>query len=108
MTIATINPATGETLRSFEPLSTAQLEEKLERAAETFRRYRLTPITSRAQMMMNAAEILEADQEKFGLLMTTEMGKPLKAAFEEAAKCAGPCRYYAEHAAAFLADEEIV
>jgi succinate-semialdehyde dehydrogenase/glutarate-semialdehyde dehydrogenase len=107
MAIATINPATGETLMTFEPLSEAQLEEKLARASETFRRYRRTPFPKRAEMLLHAAEILEAEQEKFGHLMTTEMGKPLRAAREEAVKCAWACRYYAENGAAFLADEEV-
>jgi succinate-semialdehyde dehydrogenase / glutarate-semialdehyde dehydrogenase len=105
MTIQSINPATGERLRSFEPLSESQIEEKIGRAAETFQRYRRIPVASRAQMMARAAEILVAEKEKFGRLMTTEMGKPLRAAVEEAAKCAWNCRFYAEKAAEFLADE---
>src|SRR5262245_64535711 len=107
MTIQSINPATGERLRSFEPLSESQIEEKIGRAAETFQRYRRIPMASRAQLMMRAAEIVEAEKEKFGRLMTTEMGKPLRAAVEEAAKCAWNCRFYAEKAARFLADEVI-
>jgi succinate-semialdehyde dehydrogenase / glutarate-semialdehyde dehydrogenase len=107
MTIQSTNPATGETLRSFEPLAESQVEEKIERAAETFRRYRRIPMAARARMMMRAAEILEAEKEEFGRLMTTEMGKPLRAAVEEAAKCAWNCRFYAEKAAEFLADEAI-
>jgi succinate-semialdehyde dehydrogenase / glutarate-semialdehyde dehydrogenase len=107
MIIQSINPATGERLRSFEPLSESQIEEKIGRAAETFQRYRRIPMASRAQMMARAAEILEAEKEKFGRLMTTEMGKPLRAAVEEAAKCAWNCRFYAEKAAEFLADEVI-
>jgi succinate-semialdehyde dehydrogenase/glutarate-semialdehyde dehydrogenase len=107
MTIQSINPATGKKLYSFEPLSESQIEEKIGRAADTFRDYRRIPIASRAQMMTRAAEILEAEKENFGRLMTTEMGKPLRAAIEEAAKCARVCRYYAERAAEFLADEEI-
>jgi succinate-semialdehyde dehydrogenase / glutarate-semialdehyde dehydrogenase len=107
MTIQSINPATGEKLCSFESLSESQIEEKISRAAETFRDYRRIPIASRGQMMTRAAEILEAEKENFGRLMTTEMGKPLRAAIEEAAKCAWVCRYYAERTAEFLADEEI-
>src|SRR5499427_10095950 len=107
MIIQSINPATGERLRSFEPLAESQLEEKIERAAETFRRYRRIPVTERARMMSRAAEYLEAEKEEFGRLMTTEMGKPLRAAIEEAAKCAWNCRFYAEKAAEFLADEVI-
>jgi succinate-semialdehyde dehydrogenase/glutarate-semialdehyde dehydrogenase len=107
MAIASINPATGETLRSFEPLSEAQIEEKLERAAAAFRSYRNTTFADRGRMTLRAAEILEAEKEKFGRLITTEMGKPLRAAIEEVAKCAWNCRFYAENAAGFLADEVI-
>src|SRR5262249_44953884 len=107
MAIASINPATGAELRVFESLSDAQIEEKLARAAETFRSYRRAPMASRARMMIKAAEILETEKDKLGRLMTTEMGKPLRAAIEEAAKCAWNCRFYAENAAGFLADEVI-
>ena len=107
MAIATINPATGEMLHTFEPLSDAQLEEKLECAANTFRSYRRTSFAERAEKMVKAAEILEAEKEKFGRLMTIEMGKTLRAAIEEAQKCARGCRYYAETAERFLADEVI-
>src|SRR5215813_8114277 len=107
MTIQSINPATGERLRSFELLAESEVEEKIERAAETFRSYRRVTVAARARMMSRAAEILEAEKEEFGRLMTTEMGKPLRAAIEEAAKCAWNCRFYAENAAGFLADEVI-
>jgi succinate-semialdehyde dehydrogenase/glutarate-semialdehyde dehydrogenase len=107
MTIQSINPATGERMRSFEPLSESEIEEKISRAAEAFRDYRRISIDSRARMMTRAAEVIEAEKETFGRLMTNEMGKPLRAAIEEAAKCAWVCRYYAEKAAEFLADEEI-
>jgi succinate-semialdehyde dehydrogenase / glutarate-semialdehyde dehydrogenase len=107
MAIATINPATGERIKSFEPLSEAQIDAKLQRAADTFSEYRRMPFAERARRMTRAAEILEAEKEGFGRLMTTEMGKPLKAAIEEAAKCALGCRYYAENAERFLADEVV-
>ncbi|HEY7636528.1 MAG TPA: NAD-dependent succinate-semialdehyde dehydrogenase [Gemmatimonadales bacterium] len=107
MPIATINPATGQTVRTFTPLSEAELDARLQRAADTFRRYRKTAIADRARMMSRAAEILESEKEKFGKIMVTEMGKPIKAAVEEAAKSAWGCRYYAENAARFLADEPV-
>jgi succinate-semialdehyde dehydrogenase/glutarate-semialdehyde dehydrogenase len=107
MPIATINPATGQTLRTFAPISDAELDARLQRAADTFRRYRETPIADRARMMSRAAEILDSEKEKFGKLMVTEMGKPIKAGVEEAAKSAWGCRYYAENAARFLADEPV-
>jgi succinate-semialdehyde dehydrogenase / glutarate-semialdehyde dehydrogenase len=105
MAIASINPGTGETLKTFEALSAAQIEDKLQLADSTFRAYRETPFAERARMMMRAAEILETEKEAFGKTMTTEMGKPLKAAIGEAEKCAWVCRYYAENAQQHLADQ---
>jgi succinate-semialdehyde dehydrogenase/glutarate-semialdehyde dehydrogenase len=105
MTIASINPTTGETLQTFDALTAAQIEEKLQLAADTFRTYRHTPISQRAARMQRAAEILEADKQALGKMMTGEMGKPLKAAIAEAEKCAWVCRYYAENAQHQLADQ---
>jgi succinate-semialdehyde dehydrogenase/glutarate-semialdehyde dehydrogenase len=107
MAIATINPATGETVRSFEPLTEAEIDASLTRAVEAFAGHRRTSFAERAKGMTRAAEILEAEKEEFARLMTMEMGKPLKAAGEEAAKCALACRYYAEWAERFLADEAV-
>ncbi len=105
MAIATINPSTGELLKSFEPISDSQLEAKLQRAVGAFQEFGRTSFASRATMMVKAAEILEADKEKLGRMMTIEMGKTYRSAVDEAAKCAWVCRYYAEHAEKFLADE---
>ena len=105
MTIASINPATGETLKIFEALSDSQIEEKLRLAVAAFSDFRRTTFADRAARMMKAAQILESDKEKFGRVMTTEMGKTYRSAVEEAAKCAWVCRYYAENAERFLADE---
>ncbi len=107
MPIATINPATGELIQTFEPLSAAQIEQKLQLAVTTFRAERKTPFAERARRMRKAADILERDKEKFAHLMTLEMGKPYKAAVAEAMKSAGGCRYYADNAEKFLADEVI-
>ncbi|MGA8489858.1 MAG: NAD-dependent succinate-semialdehyde dehydrogenase [Terriglobales bacterium] len=107
MAIASVNPTTGELLKSFEPLSDAQIEGKLKRAAETFSKYKRTTFAERASMMLKVAEILESDKEKFARAMTTEMGKPFRAAVDEAVKCVSACRYYAENAERFLADEVI-
>ncbi|NEP11323.1 MAG: NAD-dependent succinate-semialdehyde dehydrogenase [Symploca sp. SIO2C1] len=104
MGIATINPATGATLKTFEPLSRESIEAKLALAQQTFEQYRRTPMSQRAQWLNQAAEILEGDKVSFGKLMTMEMGKTIKGAIAEAQKCALVCRYYAEHAAEFLAD----
>src|SRR5580692_5294740 len=106
MPIATINPATGELLRTFEALTAAQLEQKLQLAAEEYPRFRKLSFAQRAAMMNRAADILEADKEELGRIMTTEMGKTLSSAIAEAVKCAWVCRYYAENAEKFLAPEE--
>jgi succinate-semialdehyde dehydrogenase/glutarate-semialdehyde dehydrogenase len=105
MSIATTNPATGVVLKTFEAISDAQLDEKLQRAVDAFGAFRNTSFASRAALMVKAAEILEADKEKFARIMTTEMGKTYRSAVDEAVKCAWVCRYYAEHAEKFLADE---
>jgi len=105
MAIATINPANGEVVATFEPLSAAEIEKKLQLAVSAFHSGRATSFAERARCMTRAAEILESDRERFGRLMTLEMGKPYKAAIAEAVKCATACRYYAEHAEKFLADE---
>ncbi len=105
MPIASINPATGEKVATFESLTEPQLEEKLQRAAVTFPIHRRTTFAERAQMMMRAVEILEQEKQEFASVMTLEMGKPIKAAVSEAEKCALVCRYYAENAVKHLADE---
>jgi succinate-semialdehyde dehydrogenase/glutarate-semialdehyde dehydrogenase len=105
--IATINPATSETLREFQALSAAALEEKLNLAWTTFHSYRHTPWPDRARSLQKAAEILETEKREYGTLMTTEMGKTLPSAIAEAEKCAWACRYYAENGERLLADEPV-
>jgi succinate-semialdehyde dehydrogenase/glutarate-semialdehyde dehydrogenase len=103
--IATVNPATGETLRTFDEMSEPDVDRRLAAAAEAFASYRLTSFGERARWMRAAAEILDAERDQIAALMTTEMGKTLASARQEVAKCAVGCRYYAEHAAGFLSDE---
>jgi succinate-semialdehyde dehydrogenase/glutarate-semialdehyde dehydrogenase len=105
--IASINPATGETLRTFEAATPAEIDATLGRADAAWRTYRRTPLAARAEWLGNAARILESEQDRLGRLMTLEMGKPIAAARTEAAKCALACRYYAEHGERLLADEPI-
>jgi succinate-semialdehyde dehydrogenase/glutarate-semialdehyde dehydrogenase len=105
MAITSINPATGEVLRTFEPLSAAEIGVKIKRAADTFPRFRKLTYAERARMMLKAGDILESDKEALGRLMTLEMGKTYTSAVAEAVKCAAACRYYAENAERFLADE---
>ena len=107
MAIATINPATGETLKTFTPLTDAEIETKLALAQSTFEQYRHTTFSQRSQWLNRCADILEKDAAKFGQIMTMEMGKTLQSAIAEAKKCALVCRYYAEKAPEFLADVPI-
>jgi succinate-semialdehyde dehydrogenase / glutarate-semialdehyde dehydrogenase len=107
MAIESRNPATGEQIASFEPLDAAAVEHKLASAVTAYRAWRKTPIAERTRLLRAAADILEAEADAFGRLMTLEMGKLAKPAREEVLKAARGCRYYAEHAAAFLAEEDI-
>lgn len=107
MAIATINPATGELLKTFEPLSDAEIAQKLDLGQQTFEKYHKTSFAERSHWMQKAADILDQEKEDFAKIMTLEMGKPFKAAIAEVEKCALVCRYYAEHAAEFLADVTI-
>ncbi len=105
MAIATVNPATGETLRTFEALSAGELTERIARASAAFRDYRRTSLEQRAQWLSAAADVLDKDTDAVAELMTTEMGKTVAAARAEVAKCAKLLRYTAEHGAGFLARE---
>ena len=107
MSIATINPATGETMETFTPLTEAQLQDRLQLAHETFRQHRRTPFADRADKMRHVVDILKADQESLARTMTLEVGKTLKSSREEVEKCARCCRFYADNAEAFLADRPI-
>ncbi len=108
MGIATINPATGQVIHRFEPLTTAQVNQALDLAQQSFLTYRQTSWQQRSEWMLNAAAHLERERQAYGELITLEMGKPVKSAVAEVQKCAWVCRYYAEHAATFLADEIVV
>jgi succinate-semialdehyde dehydrogenase/glutarate-semialdehyde dehydrogenase len=105
MAIATINPATGQLVRRFEPHSRGEIEHRLERAITAFHVYRRTNVADRARWLARAAEILDADRETLARLMVLEMGKTIRSARSEAEKCALACRYYAEHGGAMIASE---
>ncbi len=105
MSIATINPATGETLKHFQSLTGEEIDQKLTQSQTAWISFRQTSFRQRQQWLENAAELLERDAEKFAEIITTEMGKPLKSAVAEVQKCALVCRYYAQHGEHFLADE---
>jgi succinate-semialdehyde dehydrogenase/glutarate-semialdehyde dehydrogenase len=105
MPIATVNPATGETLKTFEPLDAHGIEERIARAESAFRAYRTTDFASRAALLESAAGLLDKERDEIARTVTTEMGKTLAAARAEAAKCAKAMRWYAANAERLLADE---
>lgn len=107
MTLKSISPMTGDVLATFEPLSEAALEEKLQLAAATRASYRRTTMAQRKAWLLAAAGLLQAEAEPLGRIITSEMGKPLKAAISEVEKCALGCRYNAENAEAMLREEDV-
>ncbi|MEV6996987.1 NADP-dependent succinic semialdehyde dehydrogenase [Streptomyces sp. NPDC093982] len=106
MPIATVNPANGETLKTYEAMGAEEIERRLQLAEATFRTYRTTSFVDRARLLIQAASLLEGDQDDIARTMTTEMGKPIKQSRAEVAKCAKAMRWYAERAEELLADEE--
>jgi succinate-semialdehyde dehydrogenase/glutarate-semialdehyde dehydrogenase len=106
MPIATVNPANGETLKTYDALGAEEIEHRLATAEAAFRACRTTSYADRARLLNRAADLLEEDQQDIARVMTTEMGKPVKQARAEAAKCAKTMRWYAAHAEELLADEE--
>ncbi|GAB4079565.1 NADP-dependent succinic semialdehyde dehydrogenase [Modestobacter muralis] len=107
MAIATINPATGETLKTFEPLTDDVLEDKIARASAAYASYRRTSVQDRVGWLRAAADVLDADTDPVAALMTTEMGKTLTSAKAEVAKCAKALRYYADHGPAMLEPQHL-
>ncbi len=107
MPFESVNPTTGERIRSYPSLDAAGVEAALERAAAAFETWRNVSFDERSARMRHAARILEDEAPELGAIMTREMGKPIGAGEAEAEKCAWACRFYADHAASFLADETV-
>jgi succinate-semialdehyde dehydrogenase / glutarate-semialdehyde dehydrogenase len=105
MPIASINPATGELTKRFEPHRDAEIEKALKRAVSAFEKHRRSSFADRAAKLQRAAEILEKDRDHLARIITSEMGKLLRGALEEIEKCARGCRYYAEHGEKFLTEQ---
>jgi succinate-semialdehyde dehydrogenase/glutarate-semialdehyde dehydrogenase len=107
MAIASINPATGVTLQSFEEHSDAEVQRRLGAAVQAFEQQRKSSFEERGAMLLRAAQLLERDKTALGQLISEEMGKTLKSGVAEAEKCALACRHYAEHGADYLRDEPV-
>ena len=107
MGISTVNPATGETLRTFEPFSEDQIGAKLALADTAFSQWRLTSFAVRSAALQLTAELLETHKQQLGELLTLEMGKTLASAIAEVEKCVIACRYYATHAENMLSPKEV-
>ena len=105
MPIATTNPATGQVLKTYDPMSDEQVDAAIDRADLAFRQLRKTTIAQRGRWLTAAADLLEAERDETARLMTTEMGKTYAAARAEVTKCATACRFYAAKAPEMLADE---
>ena len=107
MPIATVNPATGETLKTFDAHTSEEVNAKLDKATEAYKRHRLTSFSERSEKMRRAGEILIERKDELGRLMTLEMGKPIKAGIAEAEKCASACFFYADEAEQMLEPIEV-
>jgi len=107
MSYATINPATGQTEKTFPAHTPAEVEELVQQAFDTFLEYRTTTYAERARHLINAADLFEGEAPDIARIVTTEMGKTFAAARAEASKCALGLRWFAEHAEALLADQPI-
>jgi succinate-semialdehyde dehydrogenase/glutarate-semialdehyde dehydrogenase len=107
MPIATVDPSTGHVVRTYDPLTPEQIEDKVALAAESFRRYRQVSFEERAACMARLGDLMERNKGVLGRLITLEIGRPLSAALAEVEKCGRVCHFYAEHAAEFLGDETV-
>jgi succinate-semialdehyde dehydrogenase / glutarate-semialdehyde dehydrogenase len=109
MSIASINPTTGQQLKICPTLADDVLRAKIIGSGRVFQEYRQTSWTQRSQWLHQAAILLRDDRQslEWAKLMTLEMGKPIEQAIAEIQKCAGVCDYYAEHGAEYLAPEII-
>jgi succinate-semialdehyde dehydrogenase/glutarate-semialdehyde dehydrogenase len=106
--IATVNPATGELLQSFEPYDAAAVETRLADAARCAPEWARSTFEQRSRLLVTAAELLEGELPDIAHVVTTEMGKPFAQAKGEVAKCASGFRWFAENAEAMLVDEEVL
>jgi len=103
--ITAVNPATDETVETYEPATAADVEDALARADEAYDSWRDRPIREREAHLERVAELLRERTDEYAELMTREMGKPIAQARAEVEKCAWGCDHYAQHASAYLSAE---
>lgn len=98
-----INPTTGQALEAHPAIDADELASRVEAAAGAFRNWRKQSYAERAAVLNAVADRMGEDEERLALLMTDEMGKPIKEARAEVQKAAWCARHYAEHAEQYLA-----
>jgi succinate-semialdehyde dehydrogenase/glutarate-semialdehyde dehydrogenase len=108
MAIASINPATGELTKRFDPHTDGEIESALDRAVSAFEKHRRSSFAERAAKLRHAAEMLEKDREHFARIITSEMGKLLRGSIDEIERCARGCRFYAEHGEKLLSEQSVL
>jgi succinate-semialdehyde dehydrogenase/glutarate-semialdehyde dehydrogenase len=107
MALQVINPATGETIKTYDEMTPAEVQSSIEQAHQAFLSWRQTSFATRAELMHGAARVLREQAAEYAILMAQEMGKPIKDGRAEAEKCAWVCDYYADNAEQFLQPEVI-
>ena len=107
MNLISINPANNKKINSYEEISKDSINQIIDSSFNTFLEWRNKSFSYRAKKMRHLAELLKQKKELLGLLMTKEMGKPIKQSIAEAEKCAWVCEYYADNAEQFLSQKEI-
>ena len=107
MAFKSTNPATGQKIKDFDTMNDAQVEAALTLSMKAHHTLKSWSMEDRKAAMHRIADILEDEAEELGAIITMEMGKTLKSAIAEVKKCAMGCRYYADNAAAIMADEPI-
>ena len=107
MTIAVVNPATGETIEQFTEHTAEEVETRVQRAQDAFDALKETTYAERGVWMKKAADILESEVPELATMLVIEMGKPIAQAEAEVLKCAKNMRFYADNAEKFLADEPL-
>ncbi|WP_227370657.1 aldehyde dehydrogenase family protein, partial [Halomonas sp. M20] len=102
----TINPATGETIATYDVISDEQALQALNDSHKAFLEWRKTSLEERGNILREIAKRLRAKKGEYAALMTREMGKPISQGGDEIELCAAICEYSADNAGKMLADEE--